>query len=134
MFNSVVSVLLRSPFHRLVSKSMDLVRYTGRRTGRRIATPTQYAKRGEDVVILVGRPEGKTWWHNFESDCNVDVLMKGRWNKMTARAVIGRDEPETIRSLLEVYAARFPKALPAAGSSARDVQIGRSVIVLCRPR
>lgn len=65
-------------------------------------------------MILVGRPEGKTWWHNFESDHYVDVLMKGRWKKMTARAVVGRDEPEAIGSLLAVYAARFPKA-PSCG-------------------
>ncbi len=134
MFNRLLSLLLRSPFHRLFSKSMDLVRFTGRRTGRMITTPTQYADRGEDLVILVGRPDRKAWWRNFESDHDVDVLRRGKWTKMTARAVVGRDEPATIEPLLATYGTRFPRALAAPGSTAWDVDVGRSVIVLCRPR
>lgn len=58
--NACVSTLLRSPFHRLLSWSTDLLRYRGRRTGRQITMPTQYAECGSDVVILHGRPDTKT--------------------------------------------------------------------------
>lgn len=50
-----VSGVLRSPAHRLLSGSIVLIRYTGRRSGRTITTPTQYVRSGDDVVILVGR-------------------------------------------------------------------------------
>ena len=43
--NKVVRWLLRSPLHFLLSRSVCLVEYQGRATGRRIATPTQYARR-----------------------------------------------------------------------------------------
>jgi hypothetical protein len=66
--NACVSALLRSPFHRLLSGSTDLIRYRGCRTGREITTPTQYAERGSDVVILVARPDTKTWWKNFRTE------------------------------------------------------------------
>jgi len=63
--NACAATLLRSPFHRLLSGSTDLIRYRGRRTGREITMPTQYAECGPDIVILVGQPDTKTWWQNF---------------------------------------------------------------------
>jgi hypothetical protein len=38
-----------------------------------ITTPTRYARLGEDIIILVGHPEAKTWWHNFSSERDIDV-------------------------------------------------------------
>jgi hypothetical protein len=80
--NACVSTLLRSPFHRLLSGSTDLIRYRGRRTGREITMPTQYAECGSDVVILAGRPETKTWWKNFRTERDLDLLIRGRWSPM----------------------------------------------------
>lgn len=130
--NSLVSGLLRSPLHRALSGSTDLVRYTGRRSGRQVVTPTQYARRGDDVVILVGRPETKTWWRNFIADGEIEVLLDRRWQPMTARAVIGADDPDTVTPLLETYLRRFPRAarvLERGSNGARG-----AVIVWCRPR
>lgn len=129
----MVSWLLRSPLHRLLSGSTDLVRYTGRRSGRQIVTPTQYARSGDDVIILVGRPESKTWWRNFSTDGDIDVLLQRRWVPMTARAVVGADAPDTITPLLEAYVERFPRAGRVLGD---DTGLGarRAVVVWCRPR
>lgn len=131
--NSVVSWLLRSPLHRLLSGSTDLVCYTGRRSGRQIVTPTQYARSGDDVIVLVGRPESKTWWRNFSTDGDIDVLLQRRWVPMTARAVVGADAPDTITPLLEAYVERFPRAGRVLGD---DTGLGarRAVVVWCRPR
>lgn len=62
--NAVVSWVLRSPTHGMLSTALAAVRYQGRRTGHTITTPAQYTRRGEDLVILVGRPDTKTWWRN----------------------------------------------------------------------
>lgn len=132
--NSVVSALLRSPFHRLLSGSTDLIRYTGRRSGREFTTPTQYARCGEEVIILVARPETKTWWRNFTTDRDIDVLMQGRCVPMTARAVVGADEPETIAPLLQAYLVRFPRAARVLGDETNGSRAQRAVIVWCRPR
>lgn len=132
--NAVVGGLLRSPLHRLLSGSTDLVRYTGRRSGRRVTTPTQYARRGDDVIILVGDPEAKTWWRNFETIHDIDVLLQRRWIPMAARAVVGADEPKTIAPLLEVYLQRFPSAARTLGNGSDEDRFRRAVIVWCRPR
>ena len=52
--NAVVAAVLRSPLHRLLSGSTDLIRYRARQSGKEVTTPTQYARRGDEVVILVG--------------------------------------------------------------------------------
>ena len=132
--NAVVSGLLRSPLHRMLSGSTDLIRYTGRRSGREFITPTQYARHGDELIILVGRPEGKTWWRNFTSDGDIEVLLQRRWLPMTARTVIGADDPETVMPLLDVYLQRFPRAAGALGDDANGSRVQRAVIVWCRPR
>ena len=132
--NAVVGALLRSPFHRAMSGSIDLIRYTGRRSGRVITTPTQYATHGDDVVILVGHPESKQWWRNFSEACDVEVLVAGVWRPMRGRALVGADEPETVRPLLETYLARFPRAARSLDGTSSDERVRRSVVVECRPR
>ena len=131
--NSVVRKLLESPAHRLMSGSTDVVRYRGRRSGETFTTPTQYASYGDGLVILVGRPDTKTWWRNFREERDIDVLVRGEWRAMTACAVVGTNEPETIKPLLDAYLQRFPKANRMLGDATGTA--GRSaVVVWCRPR
>lgn len=132
--SSVVAGLLRSPFHAVLSGTTDLIRYTGRRSGRRITTPTQYALRGDEVVIFVGRPETKTWWRNFRSEGEVEVLLRRRWVPMTARAIVGEDEPEVVAPLLDAYLARYPRAVRLLGGATAEDRARAAVLVWCRPR
>ena len=124
--NTVVAAVLRSPLHGMLSGSTDLVRYTGRRTGAPHVTPTQYARRGDDLVILVARPESKSWWRNFTAERDLDVLVRRRWLPMTGRAVRRSEEPDTVAPLLEAYLRRFPKVASSVGSD--------PLVVWCRLR
>jgi hypothetical protein len=132
--NLVVATLLRSPIHRLLSGSVDLVRYTGRRSGREFTTPTQYAEVGDDVIILVGRHSSKTWWRNFTTEHDIDVLLRGRWRPMKARAVVGAEEPATIAPLLDAFLEKFPKATRALDQGSSESLHPSAVVVWCRPR
>jgi len=132
--NSIVAAVLRSPLHRLLSSSTDLVRYQTTTTGKEVVTPTQYAERGDEVVILVGRAEGKTWWRSFRRDRDIDLLIRGSWVPMVARAVVGADEPDTAGPLLDAYFARFPKAVRSLGGDTTAERVRRAVVVWCRPR
>lgn len=132
--NAIVSSLLRSPLHRVLSSSTNLVRYIGRRSGRTFTTPTQYVRRGDDLIIAIARPETKTWWRNFRSDRDVEVLVQGRWLPMTGRAIVGADEPESVAPLLDAYLERFPRAQGAVAGGGGGSAARRAVIVWCRPR
>ena len=111
-----------------------MLAYEGRRSGRRIVLPTQYARSGDDVVILVGKPETKRWWHNFEEPRDVDVLLAGEWQPMTGRAIRGAREPVAARPLLEAYLARFPRTVEILGEGTDDDRLTGAVLVRCRPR
>ena len=130
--NACVTSLLRSPFHWLLSGSTDLIRYRGRRSGREITMPTPYAQCGSNIVILVGRPDDKMWWRNFRSEGDLDLLIRGRWSPMTARAVVGADDAAGIGPLLDAYLNRFPREQRALGEGTPEDRARRAVVVRCR--
>ena len=111
-----------------------MLRYTDRRSGRTITTPTQYVRSGDDVVILVGRPESKTWWRNFRSDRDIDVLVQGQWLEVTARVGRGADQPDEVLPLLDGYLKRFPRAKASMGNGTLEDAVKRAVMVRCRLR
>jgi hypothetical protein len=129
--NSAVAAVLRSPLHRLLSRSTALIRFTGRRSGREFVTPVQYVRDGEQIVILVGRPATKSWWRNFFAERDIDVLLERHWVHMSGHAIVGADDPDAIEPLLDAYLTRFPRAVRMFSGGSRAAQ---AVIVRCRPR
>ncbi len=125
--NRLVSAVLRSPVHGVLSRSVALIRYRGRRSGHEVVTPVQYAPLGQDLVVIAARPSEKQWWRNFRDEHDLDVLTAGSWRPMRGRAVLGADEPGMIEPLLGAYRARFPRA-------ARQLDPSATVAVWCRPR
>jgi hypothetical protein len=134
LVDRVVRGILRSRAHPLLSRSTCVVRYRGRRSGAEFSTPTQYAPHGDGLVILVGRPQTKQWWRNFQDDREIDVLVAGRWRQMTGRAVIGLDQPDEIGPLLAAYLRRFPRVERHLPGGSRAAKAAGSVVVWCRPR
>jgi hypothetical protein len=106
--NPVVRGLLRSPAHRVLSRSVLLLAYTGRRSGVRRELPAMYARLGERLVVIAGQPDTKTWWRNFAGDVRpVTVTVAGRrWN-CRARLL----EPRTAEHqlALDTYRERYPR-------------------------
>lgn len=125
--NRVVCAVLRSPAHRLLSGSVALVHYRGRRTGRDITTPVQYVRDGHRVVLNAGRPRTKTWWRNFTSSHPLDICIEGKWTPMTGVAVDGSADPARAAKLAELYLHRFPRTNVAAAT------VAGCVFVECTP-
>ena len=83
--NRVMALLLCSPLHFLASDSIMLVRFTGRRSGARRATPVRYLRESERrLVCLTSRRT--TWWHNFREAASVELQLAGRRVSATAEA------------------------------------------------
>ena len=105
--NLCVERALRSPLHGALDGSLTLLTYRGMRSGREITLPVQYARDGDQVVVLVGHPERKRWWRNFRGPREVRLRLDGRdW---TGRGRLTADAWSR-----EVYARRFPHAGRAA--------------------
>jgi hypothetical protein len=77
--NPLVGWLLRSPLHRLASRRLALISYTGRRSGRRHTIPVGYQMDGVDVTMTVGSPERKVWWRGLTgTGAPVELVVRGR--------------------------------------------------------
>lgn len=67
--NKAVLPLLRVPgLAGLLGRSMVVLEYTGRKSGRSIRLPVNYRQSGDTVTVLVMAPAQKSWWKNFTGD------------------------------------------------------------------
>jgi hypothetical protein len=131
--NSFVEKILTSPAHRILSGSTVLIRYLGRRTGTEYTTPVQFAEAAVGLVVLVGKPDTKTWWRNFTDMGQIKVLRSGTWIPMTAHALRGVDDPSAVEPLLRSYALRFPKVVKSLDGNTLDERVRGAVVVWLRP-
>ena len=110
--NFLVGGVLRSPMHRVMSNSLLLLTFQGRRSGKEYTFPVSYARYGPDeLVVLAGRPEGKSWWTNMRGGLPVRVRLGGRELEGDARLVKG----EEAISRLTTYLEKLPKAARSLG-------------------
>jgi hypothetical protein len=87
--NPLVRSLMRSPLHRLASRRVALISYTGRHSGRRVTIPVGYEMAGLEVTITVGSPERKVWWRSLTGrGAPVELVIRGR--RRTGHAVATR--------------------------------------------
>lgn len=51
-----------------LGRSMTVLRYTGRRSGKSVQVPVAFTVAGDTVSIGVAFPDKKSWWRNFTGD------------------------------------------------------------------
>lgn len=109
--NPFVIWLLRSQFHGLVSGSLMLVTYTGRRSMRRYTTPVQYYREGagDEWVLLVFSFRHRVWWRSLRGDRLVTALVRGEDMELTGE-VIETDDDAVAEALRTRYGASPEKA------------------------
>ena len=103
--NPIMIWLLRSPLHRLVSRSTMLVTYQGRKSGRQITLPVNYVRYGEQVLVLSVRK--RAWWRNFRTPSPAVLRLQGR--DLPVQGAVVQDEQELLAGL-----AAFFKGMPQA--------------------
>ena len=65
---------LRSPFQRIISGSIMLITFTGRKTGRTYTTPVSYLQEGNQVTMFTRA----SWWRNLQAGARVTLRVRGR--------------------------------------------------------
>ena len=69
LLNAPVAAIATSPrLGARLRRSVTLITYTGRRSGRTFSIPVAYRRRGDDIEIAANMPDAKTWWRNFSGD------------------------------------------------------------------
>ncbi len=93
VLNSGAARLLDAPVvGPLVRRSMVVVRYTGRRSGKSFETPVNYQRSGDEIVIRVTAPDSKNWWRNFTGDGGPITLVGFDGADRTGHAVSHRED------------------------------------------
>lgn len=110
--NNVVVLLLRSPLHGLISKTLMLLTYSGRKTGKLYTIPIGYTRQGDTVTMFTDH----TWWKNLRDQAPVTLRLGGKILKGTAEVI--RDEKERIAEELIAFVRQHPR-----GASAYEVKL-----------
>ena len=72
--NSTMKFILRSPAHGMLSKTILLITFTGRKSGKTYTTPVSYSQNGDQVSIFTHA----AWWRNLRSNALVTMHIRGR--------------------------------------------------------
>lgn len=80
LYNPIVAIL-RSPLHAVMRKSLLLLGFRGRKSGREYTTPISYVPDGEDLLAVASRDHA--WWKNLRGGASVGVRLRGRELKGT---------------------------------------------------
>lgn len=83
ILNKTMKFVLRSPVHGMVSKSLLLITFTGRKSGETYTTPVSYSQQGDEVFIFTHA----NWWKNLRGGAPVTLHMRGQELPGTAEPV-----------------------------------------------
>jgi hypothetical protein len=105
--NPLVTAVLRSRCHKLLSGSAAVLTVTGRRSGRSYHMPVQYAAEGQTVYVVPGGWEHKTWWRNLIQPAKVGLRLQGRDVTGVGQAFSGDRDPEVVAAGMTIYLTKF---------------------------
>ena len=106
--NNLMSWVLRSPLHGMLSNGMMLITVTGSRTGQKYTTPVGYY--GENGYLWVITSRNRTWWKNLKGGAEVSLLLK-------RKPVFAIAEPDLDEKAVEARMFEYLKHVPQAARS-----------------
>lgn len=105
IINPVIGFVLRSPLHFLLSKSLMLITFTGRKSGRQFTTPVRYIR--DDGMIRCFTAQENQWWRNLRGGADVMLRIAGKERPYHATAMT--DDPGLIKNRLAHYLGLYPQ-------------------------
>ena len=129
ILNFVVRILLKSPLHFLMSNSVLLIEYTGRKSGITYSTPVRYMYAGSRIRCFTS--EEVQWWRNVRASPSVSLLVRGSAGSYNS-TILDRD-PAGTQHLLSEFLSIYPQdaiyqeiGLNSDGSLNSDDLVGAS--------
>lgn len=104
VINPLMRFVLSSPLHFVVSRSLLLMRYRGRRSGIWRTTPLRYVQDGD--VLRCFSSQSALWWRNLQGGAQVTLTVRGK--RQGCEAAVVADQ-ERARALLAAYLDEFPQ-------------------------
>jgi hypothetical protein len=105
IINPTMRFLLRSPLHFFWSRSLMLITFTGRKSGRQFTTPVRYVREGETVRCFTSAEN--QWWRNLRG--GADVILRTQDRDAPFHAVVIENDPGEVKKQLLSYLSLFPQ-------------------------
>ena len=109
IMNPLMKALLYSPFHGGVSKSLMLLSFTGRKSGKKFTIPVGYLRKDNTLIVFTH----SNWWKNLRDGAPVTLRIQGKKANGVGRPV---SDPAAIKAMVH--------DLIAANGEARARQMG----------
>ena len=100
--NKTMQFILRSPLHGMVSKTILLITFTGRKSGKIYTTPVDYSQDGDQVFIFTHA----NWWKNLRSGAPVTLRLRGREFQGLAEPVA--EDKQAVAAGLSAHLRKVP--------------------------
>ncbi len=107
--NDLVTFLLRSPLHRLISNQLLLLMYTGRKSGRQVTVPLGYARQGNTIVLLTDH----AWYKSLLANPQVSLRIQGK--TYTGSAEVIADDKAVVEQEMIYFVKQRPGGARAYG-------------------
>jgi hypothetical protein len=105
VINPTMRLLLRSPLHPLLSSSLMLITFTGRKSGRKFTTPVRYVRDGDTIRCFTSAEN--QWWRNLRG--GADVVLRTQGHDAPYHAVAIENNPTEVKKQLVHYLGLFPQ-------------------------
>jgi deazaflavin-dependent oxidoreductase (nitroreductase family) len=105
IINPVMRFLLRSPLHWLMSSSLMLITYTGRKSGKVYTTPVRYLRTNSSIQCFTSADT--KWWRNLRGGAEVTLTIQGEDKHFLAKVI--ENDLEKTREALRHYLTVFPQ-------------------------
>jgi deazaflavin-dependent oxidoreductase (nitroreductase family) len=102
-YNPLLTIVLRSPLHPLLSDNMLVITYTGRKSGKVYHTPVNYMRDGDR--LLTSSYRSRTWWRNLRGVAPVSLRLQGREIQASGEAL---EDEAAVAEALSAYLSRVP--------------------------
>jgi deazaflavin-dependent oxidoreductase (nitroreductase family) len=94
--------ILRSPIHAMISKTVLLITFTGRKSGKTYTTPVSYSQNGGEITIFTHA----NWWKNLRGGAPVSLRIRGQEIQGVAEPVA--EDRQTIAVGLAAHLRKVP--------------------------
>jgi deazaflavin-dependent oxidoreductase (nitroreductase family) len=132
--NQAMKFVLRSPVHGMVSKTVLLITFTGRRSGNTYTTPVSYSQEDGRVTIFTHAD----WWKNLRQGAPVSLRIQGRDFQGLAQTVA--EDKQAIAAGLTAHLQKVPSDARYYGVNFEDhgsqraeevAKAVQSVVMIC---
>ena len=86
LINRLMTSLLRSPLHGIVSHTLVLLSFQGRKSGKTYTFPTGYTQQDNQVEMVSSR----SWWKNLRGNARVTLWLQGKKTQWRGVGVLWR--------------------------------------------